>query len=135
MNTCIILRGLPGSGKSTIAKLIASIPDFIVCSADDYFIDKATGVYKFDASLLGKAHDGCYRKFCEITTEGKYNVIVDNTNTRRSEFMRYEDMANLAKYQVHIIRVETHLKDQELAARNVHKVPMETITRMRERLK
>ncbi len=49
-----IIRGLPGSGKTTLAHLIANG----VCSADDYFTD-SEGNYNFDGSKLKHAHEDC----------------------------------------------------------------------------
>ena len=56
MKTLRIIRGPSGSGKSTFAK--KNFPDAFQCEADDYFID-ADGIYRFDAKLLGKAHEAC----------------------------------------------------------------------------
>ncbi len=129
---CFILRGLPGSGKSTIAKILASIADVIVCSADNLFVNRATGVYQFDKTKLPQAHAECYKKFYGCILEG-YNVVIDNTNTSEWEYKKYKDFAEKMGYQVHVINVQTNLSDKELADRNVHKVPLETITLMRER--
>ena len=45
-----IMRGLPGSGKSTIVRNIRDkyqpITDVVVCSADDYFLQE--GSYNYD---------------------------------------------------------------------------------------
>jgi len=49
----ILLRGLPGSGKSTFANLLGGIH----VEADQYFIQD--GEYKFDASKLKQAHNWC----------------------------------------------------------------------------
>ena len=46
-----IVRGVPGSGKSTFAEKLVG-HDFLVCEADKYFIDKETGEYKFDISKI-----------------------------------------------------------------------------------
>ena len=54
-----IMRGLPGSGKSTIASRIQEqLPQVQVCSADHHFIDEE-GEYRFDLSKLGAAHAAC----------------------------------------------------------------------------
>ncbi len=49
-----IVRGIPGSGKSTFAKQLVGA-DFLVCEADKYFM--VDGEYKFDATKLKQAHD------------------------------------------------------------------------------
>ena len=43
-----IMRGLPGSGKSTLVKAISEfyeMQDPVICSADNYFTDE-NGIYK-----------------------------------------------------------------------------------------
>jgi ABC-type dipeptide/oligopeptide/nickel transport system ATPase component len=55
-----ILRGLPGSGKSTLTKAILNkYPASVVCSADLYFTNKQTGEYKHDINKLKDAHLTC----------------------------------------------------------------------------
>jgi len=43
----VIVRGLPGAGKSSFAKLLGSA----ICTADDYFIKN--GKYNWTASKIG----------------------------------------------------------------------------------
>ena len=52
---CFIMRGVPGSGKSTVASKIKG-ENGIIHSTDDYFID-ANGEYQFDKTLLAKNHE------------------------------------------------------------------------------
>ena len=51
-----LVRGLPGSGKSTFANNITN--EFSVCEADKFFYDKE-GNYNFDATKLSQAHKWC----------------------------------------------------------------------------
>jgi adenylate kinase family enzyme len=55
-----LVRGLPGSGKSTFANTITN--EFSVCEADKFFYDKE-GNYNFDATKLRYAQrylsEGC----------------------------------------------------------------------------
>lgn len=131
---CVILQGLPGSGKTTLANILKALPDVIVCSADDYFVNKATGIYRFDATRLYDAHQTCYDKFMGLCNTRNYNIVVDNTNVSKDHYKRYVDFAKLRGYTVMVVQVKTDLTDEDLAARNVHKVPVETIKRMRTRL-
>lgn len=134
MSNCIILRGLPGSGKDTVAEAIVSggVGDGVICSADDFFYE--AGVYRFDKSKLGQAHEACFEHFKFMVDGNRKLVIVANTNTTRAEFKCYSDYAKEKGYMVTILTVETTLTDEELAKRNVHGVPVETIKRMRERM-
>ena len=57
MNKILILvRGIPGSGKSTFANLIWN--SYAICEADKFFYDK-DGNYNFDPSKLKQAHEWC----------------------------------------------------------------------------
>ena len=62
-----IMRGLPGSGKSSLAQQIAkSYHDHgkrsIISSADDTFLDIRTNQYNFDVTRLDEAHHSCRAK-------------------------------------------------------------------------
>ena len=61
-----IMRGLPGSGKSTLSGQIAKAyhdqgKKAIIASADEFFIDRS-GQYNFDGSRLEEAHNWCRSK-------------------------------------------------------------------------
>jgi predicted kinase len=128
------MRGLPGSGKSTIARQIKSqFPDnTVIVSADDYFITEKG--YVFDKNKLGAAHTYCFFKFNEAVKLGT-NVIVDNTNLSEREYSKYLECASGYGYSPTVITVETSLNDEQLHLRNTHGVPVESIKRMRERMK
>ena len=51
-----LVRGLPGSGKTSFASAIWN--DYAVCEADKFFYDKK-GNYNFDGSKLKEAHAWC----------------------------------------------------------------------------
>ena len=59
-----LVRGLPGSGKSTFAKKLVH-SDFLVCEADKYFM--VNGEYKFD--VKGSKHS-LFPKICEVEAVG-----------------------------------------------------------------
>ena len=125
----VILRGLPGSGKSTVARGLSGV----VCSADDYFV-WPDGVYRFDPSLISAAHAACYKKAAFEMASGFNNVVLDNTNTQFWEFDPYIQLAEKHGYSVRIHNVfDGGLSDSELADRNQHGVPVEAIARMRAR--
>ena len=86
---CWILRGYPGSGKSTFAETISKEESAVIVSADNFWID-SFGKYNFDASKLKLAHQDCFDKFKEAVLSGR-NVIVDNTNLKYDDAKKYLD--------------------------------------------
>ncbi len=49
MNNLILIRGLPGSGKSTFGRTLCVMNDQSKqFEADDYFIDEESKEYRFD---------------------------------------------------------------------------------------
>lgn len=116
-----ILRGLPGSGKSTWAK--ARYPDALVVSADHYF--QREGEYKFDPRLLGEAHASCLRRYVRALQEEETSatVVVDNTNLSLVEIAPYAAVAEAFALRFQVVTVQC---DPFVAAgRNVHGVPHE----------
>lgn len=118
----VIMRGVPGSGKSTWVKNHCT--NHLVCSADDYFTDRKTGEYKFDPTLLPAAHATCLKK-AENAMKALQNVVIDNCNILPVHFFPYIELANRYGYTVQII---TLLISPEVAAqRCIHGVPAEKI--------
>jgi hypothetical protein len=61
----VVMRGLPGSDKTTLAETIAEYAGergatTIICSANDYFM--RDGVFEFHADDLGLAHESCFNR-------------------------------------------------------------------------
>jgi tRNA uridine 5-carbamoylmethylation protein Kti12 len=79
----VILRGLPGSGKSTFATLLKIYAESRglqaqICCADDYFIQ--SNGYKFEPGQLSNAHARC-EDYCFFALQRSVPVvIIDNTN-------------------------------------------------------
>ena len=117
-----MVRGLPGSGKTTFAEMICDK----VVSADDYFTD-AEGVYHFDATKLGTAHRYCQGKVRSIMETGK-DVAVANTSTTKKEMKPYYKMAEEFGYMVFSVVVENRH-----GGKDVHNVPESTLEAMEKR--
>ena len=121
--TLIILRGLPGAGKSTASALISDV----VYEADMYFYDKE-GNYSFDASKLWLAHKWCKNKVEKAMKEGKEKVVVSNTSTTEKEFEAYLDLAKEHGYQVVSMIVENRHGNK-----SIHNVPDDKMEQMKKR--
>lgn len=121
MKNLFLLRGLPGSGKTTLGNTIAQH----CFAADDYFM--VDGEYCFDASKLKTAHEFCQSR-TRMHMELGVDVAVSNTFTQTWEMKPYFDMAEEFGYTVHSLIVENRH-----GGVNVHGVPEEAIKKMRNR--
>jgi tRNA uridine 5-carbamoylmethylation protein Kti12 len=127
MRRVIALRGIPGSGKSTVALDLCREGDAIV-SADDYF--NTPKGYVFDPSKIGEAHATCFKRFLTCLAEDVEVIIVDNTNLSAWELSPYAAGAAAYGYSFEIVSVSC---DPALAfKRQTHGVPAEAHKRMAE---
>ena len=128
MSTLILIRGLPGSGKSTLG---ATIAPFATIAADDYFMVRDQ--YVFDSTRLASAHADCQRRAAVLVGNNDF-VVVTNTFSQRWELEPYLKIARAAGAAVTVVDLfDNGHTDAELAARNVHGVPEATIAAMRGR--
>lgn len=102
MRTLVVMRGVPGSGKSYAARKLADADwdNSIICSTDSYFVNYGHGTYKFDPSKLGKFHSNNLRDAIQCMASGFLNVIIDNTNITRKDFAPYVEAAAQYGYEV-----------------------------------
>jgi predicted kinase len=120
-----LIRGLPGSGKSTMAKkIMRTSPTADHWEADQYF-ENANGEYRFDVTRLHSAHNWCQNQTYRSMKVGR-TVIVSNTFTTQSEMKPYFEMAAAFGYKVVVLTCKSQFK-------NVHDVPQEAMARMRNR--
>jgi predicted kinase len=138
----IIMRGLPGSGKSTYAE--RHYPDAWVVSSDDYFHGvrelltpenrrlALAQPYTHDPKELTYSHPQCMRLFIQALQSGDRDVVVDNTNTTVMEVSPYVLVAQAFGAPYEILEVAC---DPEVAAnRNRHGVPFKAVLSMSQRL-
>lgn len=139
MKTLILIRGLQGSGKTTLAKMIIHnrasnpslndhVPSGFDVSADEFFCLN-TGEYDFDSTKLNEAHKWCQkqcRDAMNIKCEMSELIVVHNTFAQQWEVDPYLAMAKEYAYTVQMIECQGHFD-------NIHHVPKETIDRTRNR--
>jgi len=123
MKTLILLRGLPGSGKSTFAQTL-NCPVF---EADMFFVN-SQGVYNFDFTRIKDAHSWCQEMVEDHMFNQHEKIAVSNTFTQEWEMKPYYDMAKTYGYNVFSIIVENR-HDGE----NVHGVPADKLEVMKNR--
>lgn len=130
----ILLRGLPGSGKTTLSRiLLGQSRDGIVFSTDDYFHHQDG--YRYNVNQLGDAHDWNQNRAKQAIDQGRSPVIIDNTNTQAWEMKPYVEMAIGKGYRVEFHEPETWWKfdPEELEKRNKHGVSRKKIAQMLDR--
>jgi predicted kinase len=122
-----IVRGIPGSGKSTFAKTLGG-KHF---ETDNFFM--VDGEYKFDVTKLKAAHEWCQNSvntamILNITTDLNSTIVVSNTFTQEWEMKPYFDMAETYGYRVFSLIVENRH-----GGVNQHGVPQDKLEIMKNR--
>jgi tRNA uridine 5-carbamoylmethylation protein Kti12 len=140
----VVLRGLPGCGKSTLARQLANEArsrgiSVGICSADDYFVN-ALGEYRYNPLLLGTAHQDCRDRFDAMLASNPMDegdpdavsiIIVDNTNIDFREYDHYR-MEALRRHDT-FFTIRFVCDDEADAirqgSRSVHRVPIPVVIR------
>src|SRR5687768_3587586 len=124
MSDLIIIRGIPGSGKSTMAqKLLNSNEVDVHIEADMYHV--VDGVYEWNAKNVHDAHIWCQNHtYMELANNKR--VVVSNTFTTIKELKPYFEIAE----KFNIVPKVIHCKGN---FGNIHDVPEATLIKMKER--
>jgi len=118
-----LIRGLPGSGKSTKASAMSAATGSLHFEADQWMM--VDGEYQFDPAKLHYAHKQCLQSTKDALLAGK-DVVVSNTFTTKKELAPYLKLAEELTVPVNIIICTSDYG-------SVHNVPDETMTKMRAR--
>lgn len=119
----VLVRGLPGSGKSTYAASIAC-PGALI-EADHFFYKD--GEYKFNRYKLRAAHADCIARTRLALESGEFaTVAVANTFTTLSELLVYTKMAESLGIACRVVNTRYKFK-------SIHGVPADTLEKMAAR--
>ena len=127
----IIVRGIPGSGKSTYSeKLRAKMirfgykPNEIVHYEADMYLIEDDGEYRWTEEKSGKAHKWCYLRVKDALDAGK-SVIVSNTFLKRKAMKEYFRLAKDYDADLEIYHCMGRWD-------NIHAVPIEKLNEMKD---
>lgn len=126
MITLYLIRGIPGSGKSSLAHILLAnqvVDDWL--EADEYFVND--GVYLFNPYKLKEAHEWCQERTRVILSHG-YSLAVSNTSTTEQEVETYRKIAE--EYNAKFISL---IVENRHGGENIHNVPEEKIQQMKKR--
>lgn len=121
-----IMRGVSGSGKSTMARQLAG-PNGAIHSTDSYFM--IGGRYVFDPTKLADNHARNQASFELSLRRGISVVVCDNTNARIVHVLPYLRLAREYGYQIYVVEM-AHPDPQAASARNAHGVTSDGVRRM-----
>ena len=136
----IVMRGIPGSGKSTKAKELAG-SNGVIHSTDDV-IESQGNYNEFfkqmiaskDFTPLSRAHSTNLKNLFKSLKDGLSPVILDNTNIKQNEAKAAVKAAlelGLSDNSIKFVDIGTGgLSAQELSKRNTHGVPLDKIEAM-----
>jgi len=127
---CVIMRGLPGGGKSTLAQKMfndyghtngGKVAD-LYAGDDFWYVD---GEYRFDHHRLTEAHHWNQDRAI-VAFENQYDlVIIDNTNIQFWEMLPYIIPALANGYEIEFVEADTiwRFNVDKLLKMNRHGLP------------
>lgn len=131
---CVIVRGLPGCGKTTVSdslekELVKMRVSVSRHCTDNFFM--VGSEYIYDSSMIKENHEKNYNVFTKSTTQVKIN---ENTNTVLWEYAKYMSHARNMGYVCIVLDCKI-APIHELALRNSHEVPEAPLRKMMKRFK
>ena len=129
MNTVIILRGVPGSGKSSFVKMLKGTnTDVTVHAIDDLHVDE-NGDFFWKEDEQDKLYLLNYCNFVNSMKDQMPLIVVDCINVKTSDFSDYIQAARMFNYHVYVVTPDMPNVD-DAAKRNKHHVSSLQIKQM-----
>ena len=123
---CFIIRGLPGSGKSTTAHSMGFRYGVDLFETDEYFT-APNGCYRFRLEEMPDAIKDCADRFMAAVDEGWPRVCVTGVFTFPAHFNFYQTYAYRKGYRLHVITV-----NHTPTTQSIHDVPTDVYERMKK---
>ena len=119
----LILRGLPGSGKTTLAETITSKEN--ICTADDFLYNEK-GEYVWTQPRVIRAHRLCEEKALKLAEANTPFIVIANVNMNGDAMRPYNKIAREFGYNVFSTIVENRH-----GGKNSHGVDKQIMKKMR----
>ena len=119
-----LVRGLPGAGKTTIARMLSS-----VCLSNDDYWTEPDGTYRVGSRRPAehqRATADTLRRLRMALDAGTATIAVHNCFVTRDSLEPFKRMANEYGAKVVLVTVQSEFQ-------SVHQVPASVIATMRER--
>jgi predicted kinase len=121
-NELVLVRGLPGSGKTTFVQ--KNFPEYTQFEADLYRYD-GRGLYIFEPELNYLCHKLCIAS-TKCALRRREDVAVANTFVTRKEMKPYFELAEEYNVPIKVFTCTGEFK-------SIHNVPEWVVERMKER--
>lgn len=119
LKIAIILRGVPGSGKSTFVDLLQHAKDTVAVHAvDDLHVDE-TGNFLWDEENQERLYTLNFANFVKSCASGASLVVCDAINIEVNDFQKYIDIAAQYEYSVYVVTPNPPTPEQS-TKRNRH---------------
>lgn len=122
----ILIRGVPGSGKTTMAEALKSVsPEtYVPCSADEFYLNPE-GDYRWSKEYISKAHMWCKLNTLKALYH-KQTPVVNCCFVSNWEMDDYFKMAVEERVPVLVVTLKTRFQNQ-------HGVPEDKVADMEKR--
>ena len=122
----IIIRGLPGSGKTTLAKTLSD-NIYPIYSEDDHY-HKEDGSYEWSKDKEVDAKISCWDSVIDCLQQGIAKVFVTNVFLTQKDIEPYLNIANDLGYRCHVLIAQnTH------GSQSIHNVKPEDFEEMKKK--
>ncbi len=129
MKIAIILRGVPGSGKTSFVNLMRKLSnETSVHSVDDLHVDDC-GNFLWDEENAERYYTLNFADFVRSCAEETSLVVCDCINIQVENFQKYVDIAKQFGYFVYVVTPDLPSPSQS-AKRNKHHVSSEQVREM-----
>ena len=101
----IILRGVPGSGKSTYASYLHKVKETKIISSDDPFYSMKANRPIYRKGQEYQSHQYCRTSFVIACQANERFIVIDDFNINESDLYFYNTISQYFGYEVELLRL------------------------------